>query len=217
MASNSLFSFLLPKENKFFPMLNDVGDVLVNASELLVKLIKTEDQTKREELYRLIKSYETQGDVLTDKIFVELNNSFITPFDREDIHSLCDALDDTIDSINSSSKRIILFKPKDIPECMVEICRIIFYSAKSVRIILGVLNTACKSPKVALEQCNLLHDYEQTGDELYEEFIKTNFTNASDDILELVKKKEIMQELEGATDFAKKIGTIIKTIIVKYA
>lgn len=199
-------------------MINEVADKLVAAAELLVKFSKTEDSEKRREIYRSIKKYESESDALTDRIYSELNNSFITPFDREDIHNLCEALDDTLDGINSSSKRMLLFNPKHSPESMVEMCRIILYSCKAARIAVGELKHCSKHPKVALEQCALLHDYEQTGDELYEEFIKTYFASSNtEDVLDLIKNKEIMQELEGTTDFAKVIGKNIKTIIVKYA
>lgn len=197
-------------------MINQIGDMLVKASDVLVEFIHCSDQSKRTELYRCIKSYESECDTLVDNIYNELNNSFITPFDREDIHELCEALDDTLDGINSSSKRVLLFQPKQIPSKMEAMCRVISNACHAASIAVKELKTINKKPDIALQQCTILHDLEQEGDELYEEFVKDIFEYEKDTI-ELVKNKEIMQELEGTTDFAKIIGKTIKTIIVKYA
>lgn len=216
MAINSIFSFLTPKDSKFFPLMGNVGKTLVKTGELLMEFIQCKDQEGKADLYKKIKSLETESDILTDTIFVELNKTFITPFDREDIHELCETMDDILDGINSSSKRVLLYHPKMIPEQTVEMCQIVFECCQAVQIAVNELKTINKKPTVALQQCQRLHDLEQRGDELYENFIK-HFFDMEDDTKELIKNKEIMQDLERTTDIAKAVGKIIKTIIVKYA
>lgn len=216
MPTNTIFSFLTPKENKFYPLINEVGDTLAATADVLIEFVQCQDKDQKAEFYHQIKAYETKSDVLTDNIFKELNETFITPFDREDIHELCETMDDMLDAINSSSKRILLFQPKTIPAEVIEMCYIIQKGTISVRTAVYELKTVTKKPQKALEQCNILHDLESEGDELYENFIKVLF-ESTDDSIELVKLKEIMQDLERTTDIAKSIGKIIKTIIVKYA
>ena len=199
MPTNTIFSFLTPKENKFYPLINEVGDVLAATADVLIEFVKCQDKDQKAELYHQIKTYETKSDALTDNIFKELNETFITPFDREDIHELCETMDDMLDAINSSSKRMLLFQPKVIPPEVVEMCYIIQKGTVSVRAAVYELKTVTKKPQVALEQCNILHDLESEGDELYENFIKALF-ESTDDSIELVKLKEIMQDLERTTD-----------------
>lgn len=216
MAINSIFSFFTPKENKFFPLIDEVGKTLVNTGETLMEFIQSKDNESKTALYKKIKSFESASDKLTDTIFVELNKTFITPFDREDIHELCEAMDDILDGINSSSKRVLLYQPKLLPEQTIEMCRIILDCCYAVQVAVGELKTINKKPAVALQQCQKLHDLEQKGDELYENFIR-QFFEMEEDTKELIKNKEIMQDLERTTDIAKAVGKIIKTIIVKYA
>ena len=216
MSANSIFSFLEPKENKFFPLLNHVADNLVQASNLLVEFVSTPDHNKMERIYSDIHSLEHDSDDVTDNIFAELYNSFVTPFDREDIHSLCDAIDDTMDGINSSSKRIILYQFDTIPWKIVELCKLIQEDAQAISVAVSELKTIKKKSSIALAQYYKLHDIEHRGDEIYENFVKGLFESETNSI-EVIKSKDIIQELEGTTDCAKNVGQIIRTIIVKYA
>ena len=110
--NNSFFSRFTPKEPKFFDLLKQVSEVLVTASDLLATALQCETRDERVEYFHRIKEQERLGDQLSHKIFEELSSSFITPFDREDIHLLADCLDDVIDRVNSCSKRIAIYNPK---------------------------------------------------------------------------------------------------------
>ena len=216
MNKNSIFSFLLPKENKFFPLISHVGEFNNSASITLNKFINSKDKKEMQDLYFTIKSYEREGDEVLSVIFKELNSTFITPFDREDIHELFERLDDVLDNINSATKRVILFQPKVIPNSMIELCKVIGECGNAIFISLQELKTINKKPAVAMEQCERLHLLERKGDEIYEQYVKSLFETETDPI-ELFKNKEIMQELERATDAANTVAKVIKTIIVKYA
>lgn len=216
MSINTIFSFLVPKEDKFFPLINKIGDILQNAADLQVDFFQNKDVAKQTELYHKIKAQETESDKYLDLIFKELNESFITPFDREDIHELGETVDDMVDGINSCTKRVLLFRPKNIPEDVVKMSKIVQNCAVSVNVALHELTTLKKNPEVALKQCSLLHDLESEADELYENFIKNLFDTPPESV-ELIKLKEIMQELERTTDISKSVGKIVKTIIVKYS
>lgn len=213
---NRIFSFLTPKENKFFPLITSIGKILQDTSTELLDFIKCNDKDKMAELYAKIKNYERASDSIVNEIFVELNDTFITPFDREDIQILCERLDDTLDSMNSAAKRVLIFQPKIIPKETVEMCQIIADCCDAIVLALGELKTLNKTSEEARKQCDILHDLEQKGDELYEEYIRAMFESCKNTV-ELIKMQGIMQELERATDMAHSVGKIIKTIIVKYA
>ena len=163
-----------------------------------------------------IKAYEKKGDNTLVQIFEELNTTFITPFDREDIHNLANSLDDVMDFINSCAKKIMLYRPKQIPESTLILAQLVDKASDIVLQAVNELSNVKKNAKNIKELCNELHEVENAADEVFEEFISNLFANERDNI-EVTKLKEIMQELEKATDAAEGVGKIIKTIIVKYA
>jgi predicted phosphate transport protein (TIGR00153 family) len=213
---SSLLSVLTPKEPKFFPLLNGMSSVLINASEIMLEFLENYNHQTAPEYYARIKEQEKKGDALSNKIFDELNNTFITPFDREDIHDLANKLDDVADILNSCAKKLMLYKPKSIPSSGIELTKIIQKSAKSISLAVEELTTLKKSAKKIKKYCTELHDYEHEADDVYEKFLIEIFENEKDAI-ELIKLKEIMSELERTTDISEHVGKIIRTILVKYA
>ena len=216
MKLNSLLSFLTPKEDKFFPMIIEVGDNCIKAAELLTQFFEEKSPELRRELYPQIKACEIAGDHLVDDLYKELNDTFITPFDREDIHDLCESLDDVLDYICSSAKRTIMFKPNHIPKRTIALAQNIHEGCVAISKALAELPHLSKNNQVALEQCACLHDLEHVADDIYEQFVTDLFEEETNSI-ELIKLKEIMQELEKATDKSKSVGKVVKTIVVKYA
>jgi len=213
---NSFFNRFTPKEPKFFPILKQMSDVLLVASELLIECLKSKTHEEHVEFYRKIKEQEHVGDKLSHQVFDELNTTFITPFDREDIHHLASRLDDVTDGINSCAKRIALYSPKRIPEKGVELAILIKEGAVVIGKAIDELDALKKSAKHIKTFCKELHDIENKADDVYELFIIDLFAEEKDSI-ELIKLKEIMYELERTTDSAEHVGKIIQTIIVKYA
>ncbi len=214
--NNSFFSNFTPKEPKFFPILKEMANVILVASDLIIECVKNNNHESAIEFYTKIKEQERKGDILSAKIFDELNSTFITPFDREDIHHLADKLDDVTDFINSCAKRIVLYNPKEIPASAVLMANFIKDSAVCIDKAVSELDVLKKNSKKAAQYCLELHAIENKADEVYENFLIQLFENQKDAI-ELVKLKDIMSELEKATDAADGVGKIIKTIIIKYA
>lgn len=216
MKLNAFFSKIAPKENKFYPILRNMSNNILACSELLIKLTDTDDKEVREEFRRYIKTLETKGDGMLITLFDELNNTFITPFDREDLNALGEKLDDVLDGMHSAAKRIAMYQPDKLPRQSVQLAMLLKKGCELIHKAVGELDVMKKSPKSVKEICSELHKIENQADDLYEHFITDIFRNEKDGI-ELIKLKEIMQELERATDKADDVGKIIKTIIVKYA
>jgi len=214
--NNSFFSNFTPKEPKFFPILKEMADVMLAASDLIIECVQKCDHESAIEYYKKIKEQEKKGDVLSNRIFDELNSTFITPFDREDINHLSNRMDDVIDYINSCAKRIVLYNPKQLPESAVDLARLIREGAVCIGKAVDELDVLKKNSKKIKEYCSELHDIENRADDVYENFIIELFEKEKDGI-EIIKLKEIMYELEKATDSTEYVGKIIKTIIVKYA
>jgi predicted phosphate transport protein (TIGR00153 family) len=217
MKWNTIFRKLIPKEEKFFPILNDMCSNLVKCSEFAVKLSRTDTLDERREIQRTIKFLETKGDGLISVLYRELNNTFITPFDREDMHALADDIDNVLDRIHSTSKRVIMYEPKRLSEHFSKMSGIINEQCGLILTAISELRSVQKNLKSIKEVCDHLHFLENQADDLYEHFITEVFKQENPDILELMKEKEIMQELERTTDDADNVGKSIKTIVVKFA
>ncbi|HLP05656.1 MAG TPA: DUF47 family protein [Paludibacter sp.] len=214
--NNSFLNKFTPKEPKFFPILKEMADIILVASDLIIECVQNADHESAIEYYKKIKEQEKKGDVLSAKIFDKLNSTFITPFDREDIHHLADRLDDVTDYINSCAKRIVLYNPKQMPKAAVDLARLIKEAAECICKAVDELDVMKKNSKKIKEYCKNLQIIENKADDIYENFIIDLFENEKDAI-EVIKLKEIMSELEKATDGAEYVGKVIKTIIVKYA
>lgn len=212
---NNLFDRFKPKENKFYLLLKEMTDVIGKASSLIVDCVQ---QTNHEDyviFYKKVKNEELKGDVVQDKIFNELNDTFITPFDREDINSLSSKLDDVTDLINSCAKRIMLYNPKSIPESAVKLAMLVKDASDTLSLAINELAIMRQSPDKIKEFCKHLNDIENKADDVYEHFLIDLFENEKDPF-EVIKLKDILHELERATDAAEAVGKIIKTIIIKY-
>jgi predicted phosphate transport protein (TIGR00153 family) len=178
--------------------------------------METNDHGQQDEYYRMIKDQERLGDKLSHRVFDELNATFITPFDREDLHDLAMYLDDVADGINSSAKRIALYKPKCIPDKARELAGLIKDGSTCLGKIMELLDSLRNNSSRIKAYCKELHDIENKADDVYELFVIELFENEKDSI-ELFKLKEILYEMEKTTDMAEHVGKIVRTIIIKYA
>jgi len=214
---NSFFSKFTPKEPKYFPLLDKLADTVLKGSHLLVDFVeKKRNNEDVSDSYRLIKEKEREGDKITQTIFDALSSTFITPFDREDIHSLTNNLDDVLDVINSCAKRINIYNPKTLPTEALEMAYLITKGAKDLQNSIAYLHNLKKNSNSILALCEELHIMENKGDEIYEDSIKYLFEKEKDTI-ELIKIKNIMEDLERITDAEEHTGKVLKTIIVKHA
>ena len=213
---NNLFDRFKPKENKFFPLLSGMAEVIVTASDLIIECVQVTNHNEAVEYYNKIKDQERKADTIQNQIFEELNQTFITPFDREDINHLSSTMDDVIDLINSCAKRIMLYSPKVMPESAVRLAMFVRESSGFLIQAIGELDVLKKSTSRIKEYCEQLGVIEKKADDVYEHFLIDLFENEKDAI-EVIKLKDILHELERATDAAESVGKIIKTMIVKYS
>jgi predicted phosphate transport protein (TIGR00153 family) len=214
--NNTFLSRFTPKEPKFFPLFKELSSILITASDLLIDCMKTNDHEQQVEYYKKIKDWERLADKLSHQVFDELNSTFITPFDREDLHDLAMHLDDVMDGINSSAKRIALYKPRCIPEDAMDLALLIKEDSACIDKIMEELDALKNNASNIKSYCKELHEIENKADDVYEFFVLKLFENEKDSI-ELFKLKEILYEMEKTTDMAEHVGKIVRTIIIKYA
>jgi len=213
MNLDKIFGFLVPKDRKFFPLFNEAADNLVMASELLIKLMGENDLIQREVYIRQIKETEHKGDDITHNLLNELNGTFITPFDREDIHQLISTIDDVIDYIHTASTRVHFYKLPTFPEEFVKIADYIHAANKEIQMVLRNVKSAPDFLKFT-DACTRISDYESEVDYLYQEYLSNLFeleTNA----INLIKKRDILASLEKAVDKCDDVANVFSSIIVK--
>lgn len=216
MKINSLLSVFAPKDVKFLPMLNEAGSVLVHSAELLKQLFESQSELERTELCKLIKAEELKGDKVTGHVFKALNETFITPFDREDIYELTEEIDDSIDAINRAAHKVLLYDPHHLPKCTADLSEIVRKASMEVQSAVDELSNLKKTDVQFREHCREIKRLEEKADVVYEEGIIALFKEEKDTV-ELIKLKEIIQELEKSANKINNIGKVLKSILVKYA
>lgn len=212
---NNLFDKFKPKESKFFPLLREMGQVIIAASDITIEATRATNHDEVVELYKKVKEQEHRGDAIQNKIFAELNDTFITPFDREDIDQLTSTLDNVIDLVNSCVKRTMLYNPKSMPESANVLANYVKQSGLYIEEAMVLLSNLKSNSDKLKDLCKKLNAIEGKADDVYEHYLIDLFENETNAI-EIIKLKEILHELERATDAAEMVGKIIRSIIIKY-
>ena len=214
MALNNLFTKGSNREKHFFPTYLQQAETAQIAAKYLKELVKSDDPEERKLLTRMIKKQETTGDELLREFYIELNEAFVTPFDREDMNALAMDLDKFLDFINHSAKTILMYNPKNIDKQIKEIIDNIHEDASIMIQIFGLLDDLGKNHQEISDLCQKVTLIEHAVDDIYGDYISYLFANEKDEI-ELLKYKEIAQVIEDTTDRAKDVTTTIKSLIIK--
>lgn len=214
MKIDNILQIFVVKEKRFFPLFTQSAENIVKAAEFLVQQTKTEDPDERRMIAHRIKECETAGDTVTHKIEAEAIDAFVTPFERDDIHALAEAMDSFLDSIRDSSKKIAIYQPKQTNEKLIEIAIYIKKAADLVLEATGKFDNMRKETKTLSGICDKIKEVEHIVDDLFEAYMAALFTNEKDAI-ELTKKKNIVQALEDTSDIAKKVSSTLRSIVVK--
>ncbi len=199
---------LIPKDTSFFQMFSAMSDNLIAGAQTLVDLFKDyKDVDKRiDEVRRL----ERAGDELTHAILTKLNQTFITPFDREDIHQLASKLDDVLDYINASGARLVMYRIADPPPAAGELAKIILLQCQELQKAVSLMQ---KNGNI-LSHCVEINRLENEADLISQYAIARLFEYEKDPI-NLIKVKELLEFLESATDKAEDVANVLETVVLK--
>jgi len=209
-------SYFLPKDKVFYELFEKASDNLQLISEKLVQVVHEPDYNKREVLIKEMHDSEHQNDNITHTIFVELGRNFITPFDREDIHSLASALDDVADYIFAAGKKINFYKIDPLQDQGIQ------KSAEAIREAVIALKQAVmelrnlKNTQKIIECVIKINSVENNADNIFDMSIERLF-ESDVDAKELIKRRELYMVLETATDKCEDAGNVIESIVVKFA
>jgi predicted phosphate transport protein (TIGR00153 family) len=200
---------LFKKDEKFFKIFGQMTVHILEAAELLGNMVRnpTADLAP---LASKIKDLEHKGDELTHRVIDELNKTFITPIDREDIHDLTAALDDVLDLIDSTATRIVLFRITEPIRSVPEMCAVLLSQVMEI----GAAVSNLQDNDHVVERCIEINRLENDADRLFQSAIAALFDEVKDPIA-VIKRKEIIETLEAATDKAEDVANVLESIIVK--
>jgi len=216
MKFNSILRVFAPKEVKFFGLINELSNIVDQSATYLQELFTLQDMGQIAEMCRLIKLEELKGDKAEGDIFKALDETFITPFDREDISALTDHLDDVIDSINRAARKVILYTPEVFPPAMLEMATIIKRGTSEIHNAVNELPNVRKNADLLAKHTQEIKSVEEEADRIYEKGISSLF-HSDVRTRELIKIKEILLDTEKAANKINNVGKILKIIMVKYA
>jgi predicted phosphate transport protein (TIGR00153 family) len=216
MNIDKFLKFFVPKDHSFYPLFEEDAKNLVRAAELLQQLMTSREVEDHERINKEIKDIEHIGDQITDKTYQQLNKSFITPFDREDIHELAGRIDDVVDSINGISRRVCLYKPKNLMPVYKEMAEMIVLAAKEIEICVHNLYDAAANKEEITKACSNVTDIEHKADEYYFVAVAELFEKETNPA-ELLKNNKILEILERCVDEEEDVTDVIKAILIKMA
>jgi len=205
----------MPKDRVFYSLFEEVAATVAQMGRLMKDVVAEPDFDKRAALISKMEDLEHVNDDFTHRIFTELGRNFITPFDREDIHYLASALDDIADYIYSSAKKINFYKVNPNDQGIQKMADLIELSSEHVKSAVMELRNMRNMRQItdALVKVNSI---ENQADDIYDMSIDRLF-QSEPDVKEVIKKREIYQALENATDKCEDAGNVIESIIIKYA
>lgn len=211
----NILKFFLPKDRVFYTLFENASANLESIAGKLVEVVNESDFNKRAALIIQMEDLEHQNDELTHQIFVELGRNFITPFDREDIHSLATALDDICDHIYASAKKINFYKVDPFDQGIQKMADVIYDAVLAVNNAVSELRNLKNTQKIV--ECVIkINSAENQADDIFDMSIERLF-DTEPDAKQVIKKREIYQTMEVATDKCEDAGNVIESIVVKYA
>jgi len=202
---------LLPRQEKFFASFLNQARLIAEASKLLFETVKQGNSHLARTAAR-IQQLEHEGDEIIHETFTRLNQTFITPLDPEDIHSLSSRLDDVLDGIEDTAYRMTAYRLEPIPLTVVELSEVVHDCARSLQKAFEALN---KDERV-LEHCIEVNRLEDYADQLVRRALTELFEKEKDPIA-LIKQKEILEFLEDTTDRCEDVADVLQSVVVKNA
>jgi len=201
---------LIPRETKFFDMFAEMARNLSEGARLMKSLL--EDYQDVPARVAKLKDIEHRGDDMTHSLLTKLNSTFITPFDREDIHRLASSIDDVLDLLNAAGDRMIVYKINAVPPETAQLAKLIVQQSEEIeRAVAGL-----EKQQHVLEHCVEINRLENEADRITREAVGHLFDTERDPI-QLIKIKELFETLELATDKAEDAANVLEAVILKSA
>lgn len=204
----NLLARLLPRERSFFALFTELTANIEEGARLLSALFR--DYRDVAARAQELKALEHKGDQLTHDIITKLNQTFITPFDREDIHQLTTKLDDVLDLIDAVAARLVIYRVDTLRPGAAELADILVRSTAQI----GAAVSRLEKQDGIIEHCIEINRLENEGDTVVRSAIARLFDEEKNPV-ELIKWKEILEVLETATDKCEDVANVLESVVLK--
>jgi uncharacterized protein len=213
----NILDLLLPREVEFFKLMNRQADMLVACSssfdEFVTDIHKMSEYQVANALQK-IREIETAGDEIERTIIHKLHTAFITPIDREDIHSIVTGVDNAIDSMNGTARKIEIYGFRQLPGNIFRLSKIIHKGSCDIQSLIRLLEKK-NSLVQATETIKRVHDLEKEADIIFHETMAELFKKEKDAGM-MIMVKEVYERLEGTTDLLDHIAKTVRGVAVKH-
>jgi hypothetical protein len=214
MKIDNILRKLLPHDENFYNLLEESAQNMIKAGVVLRTLPLCKTQAQREDAAKQIKDIEHDGDSITHRIFSELNSTFVTPIDREDIHELASALDDILDHIDGCANRFALYKITRVPKTVTQLIDVLVLSMDELKHGVHLLRNLndVEEFKASFTKVN---EYENQADDIFDKAVADLFDKEKDPV-QIIKLKEVFVGLETATDKCEDAANVLEGILIKH-
>lgn len=209
-----MFKKFKPVDEMFFNAFEESATILYQGA-LLLRDMMDNHETIGERLNELIE-LERKGDRVTDLIITKLNETFMTPFDREDIYILAKELDEILDSMCSTVEKMAIYETGKPDKVFTDMVDVFVKATEKVKDQVLCLRSSKTQSVQIVELCHEIKKYESQGDKIYRQGVADLFKNSTDAI-HVIKWKEVFEQLETALDRCEKVAKLIRGVVVKYA
>jgi uncharacterized protein len=213
MFLDRLVRLLLPRQDRFFLLLEQMGAKITAASTIFAELTEASGHLRFEDIASRLKTVETEADEICHQIYEELDRTFVTPIDREDLSALTKTLDDVIDSMEHAAAFAMLFRFEALTEPMRHLVRIQKRAADELVQAVGNLRNFAE-PESIRRPTIAVHTLENEADVVYRDAIEALFINGTDP-RELVRQKDMLFCLEEGIDRCEDAMDEIRSVVVK--
>jgi predicted phosphate transport protein (TIGR00153 family) len=208
-----VFGKLLPRETSFFDFFERHATLTIEGAKEFHSLVTTSDNITSKA--RRIKEIEHETDVITHQCVEALHKTFITPLDREDIHTLITKMDDIMDFVEAAAERVALYELHEMTPEVRDLADLLVRSAMVVEEAIKGLRDMKNSQEV-LKRCILINRFENDGDDILRRAVARLFREEKDPVT-IIKWKEIYELLETATDRCEDVANVLEGIVLEHA
>lgn len=201
---------LIPRDEQFYDLFRQLAERLTRAATLLNQLFR--EPQRRAEHVQAIKAAEHEADGITHEIIDRLDRTFITPFDREDIHALASKLDEVVDLLDGAARRVEIFQITEVHPPAVRLSEVVVRAAAQIEDAVKHM----KDGKIVSVKAFELKKLEEEGDAIYHESMGALFQREHDAIT-VIKWKELYDKVEDALDQAEDVTNVLQSIALKNA
>ncbi|MDD7678219.1 MAG: DUF47 family protein [Anaerovibrio sp.] len=202
------------KSNEFFVLFEESAEYFYQATLLLDEVMM--DHRKADIKVKEINDLEHRADKVNDAIIDKLNQTFITPIDREDIYAIANGLDDGVDQLQGMLQRIVIYHTGDAREGALRLTKLLIESTAEIKRAAALLNAISKNQAELLAITSKIDKLESEGDHVFRGELAYLFEYVKDPI-ELIKWKDLLEGLEETLDHCERMADLLKGVVMKYA